>query len=141
MKENKELNPNTLRPWSLQGCVRTCMCACVTASLKGTPAQVSRQGSPHSRTVFWVHIKGNLSQMKYQARALARPVGEVTGASGRGGGDITNLHGEDSGQALAYGSRLCPLLSLCILSYSEGSNASVLLLLRLRGRPGRTSVG
>ena len=67
MKENKELNPNTLRPWSLQGCVRTCMCACVTASLKGTPAQVSRQGSPHSRTVFWVHIKGNLSQMKYQA--------------------------------------------------------------------------
>lgn len=88
MKENKELNPNTLRPWSLQGCVRTCMCACVrvcacvTASLKGTPAQVSRQGSPHSRTVFWVHVKGNLSQMKYQARALARPVGEVTGALG-----------------------------------------------------------
>lgn len=82
-------------------CRDVCVCVCVAASLTGTHAQVSRQGCPHSGTIFWVRIKGNL-------RALARTVGEVTRAS-EIGGDITNLHGEDCGP------RLCPLLSLCVL--------------------------
>lgn len=64
MKENKEPNPNALCPWSLQGWVDGG--ECVTDSLKGSHAQVSRQGSPHSRTVFWIQVKGNLSPMKYQ---------------------------------------------------------------------------
>lgn len=41
--------------------------------------QVSRQGSPHFRTVFWVQVKGNLSPMK----ALARTMGEVTEPQGQ----------------------------------------------------------
>lgn len=38
----------------------------VTASPKGTHAQVSRHGSPLSRTVFWVQVKGNFGPVKFQ---------------------------------------------------------------------------
>lgn len=82
----------------------------VTASLKGSHAQVSRQGSPHSRTVFWVQVKGNLSPMKYQ-----EPWQEQWARSQEPQGQEETFQtcGEDSGQALAYGPRLCPLLGLC----------------------------
>lgn len=44
--------------------------------------RVSRQGSPHFRTVFWVQVKGNLSPMKYQAH-WQEQWGEVTEPQGQ----------------------------------------------------------
>lgn len=80
MKENRELNLNTLCPWSLQrwpGCV----CVCVIASLKGTHAGVQTR----KPTLQDCLLGTGQRQLKSNEipRALARTMGEVTEPQGQ----------------------------------------------------------
>lgn len=75
MKENKEQNPNTLCPWSLQRWLG------VTASLKGTHAGVQIR----KPTLQDCPLGTGQRQLKSNEipRALARTVGEVTEPQGQ----------------------------------------------------------